>query len=110
MVILSTHIVGDVSDLCRRMAVIDHGEVVLTGEPLALIAELRGRIWRRFAAKEELAELKARHPVISTRRLAGKTVIHVDSDARPDDSFEPVEPDLEDVYFRAIKRHATPPA
>ena len=106
VVILSTHIVGDVSDLCSSMAVIDHGEVVLTGKPLELTSQLRGRIWRRFATKDELAELEKKLPVISTRRMAGRTMIHVDADARPDGSFEPVEPDLEDVYFRAIKRHA----
>jgi ABC-2 type transport system ATP-binding protein len=105
VVILSTHIVGDVSDLCRRMAVIHQGEVVLEGEPLELTAALHDRIWKKFIAKEELAQYQARHQVISTRRLAGRTLIHVDADARPDDSFEPVEPDLEDVYFRAIRGH-----
>jgi len=79
--------------------------VVLHGEPLALAEALRDRIWRKFIAKEELPHYQERHQVISTRRLAGRTLIHVDADARPDPSFEPVEPDLEDVYFRAIRGH-----
>jgi ABC-type multidrug transport system ATPase subunit len=105
VVILSTHIVGDVSDLCPRMAVIHQGEVVLTGEPLKLAEALRGRIWKKFIAKEELADHQARYRVISTRLLAGRTLIHVDAEACPDASFAPVEPDLEDVYFRAIRGH-----
>ncbi len=106
IVILSTHIVSDVSDLCSQMAVIDRGEVVLAGRPLELAEALRGRIWKKLVTKDELADHEARHAVLSTRRLAGRLLIHVDADARPDDGFSEVEPDIEDVYFRAIKRRA----
>jgi ABC-type multidrug transport system ATPase subunit len=111
VVILSTHIVDDVSDLCRQMAIIDKGEVVQSGEPLKLVAALSGKIFRKFIPREELARNEARFTVISTRRFAGQTVIRVHAENRPDDSFEPVEPDLEDVYFLAMRaRTAGQPA
>jgi ABC-2 type transport system ATP-binding protein len=102
VVILSTHIVEDVSELCSRMAVIDRGEILLEAEPLAAVAALRGRIWRRVVEKAELPELERAHAVISTRLLAGRTVVRVYGDARPGEGFESVEPDLEDVYFSAL--------
>src|SRR5215211_1740310 len=102
VVILSTHIVEDVSELCSRMAIIDRGEIQLEAEPLAAIAALRGRVWRRFVAKAELADVERSHSVISTKLLAGRTVVRVFGDARPGAGFEPVEPDLEDVYFSAL--------
>jgi ABC-2 type transport system ATP-binding protein len=107
VVILSTHIVGDVSDLCPRMAIIDRGEVILEGEPLALCAAAAGRIFRRFVSPDELERVREEHQVISTKRVAGRVAVHVhmDTGARPDASFEEVRPDLEDVYFLAIKRH-----
>ena len=74
------------------------------GRRMQLTAELQGRIWSRFVSREELPRHEAAGNVISTRRLAGKTLIHVHADARPDPSFEPVAPDLADVYFRAIKK------
>jgi ABC-type multidrug transport system ATPase subunit len=106
VVILSTHIVGDVSDLCQNMAIIHQGRVVRSGQPQALVAELRGRIWKRLLAKEEMPAFQERFQVISTRRLGGKTLIHVHGAERPDPSFEPQEPDLEDVYFLAIRGSA----
>ncbi len=105
VVILSTHIVSDVADLCPRMAIIDKGEVILEGEPLALCAEAKGRIFRRFVAREEVERIRSEHQVISTRRVAGRIAVHVHAEARPDPSFEAAPPDLEDVYFLAIKRH-----
>jgi ABC-type multidrug transport system ATPase subunit len=102
VVILSTHIVADVADLCRHMAIIHQGEVVATGDPLQLIAALQGRVWKKFVAKEELAAFMGAHEVISTRRLAGKTLAHVHSMAALGEGFESSPPDLEDVYFHAI--------
>ncbi len=102
VVLLSTHIVEDVSELCTRMAIIDRGEILLEAEPLRAVDDLRGRIWRRRVAKHELADLQRRHTVISTRLLAGRTVVHVHSDAAPGDGFEPAEPSLEDVYFTTM--------
>lgn len=102
VVILSTHIVEDVSELCTRMAIIDRGEILLEAEPLGAIAEMRGRIWRSVIDRGALAALEREHAVISTRLLAGRTVVHVHSDTTPGPGFEPAEPDLEDVYFSAM--------
>lgn len=102
VVILSTHIVSDVSDLCRSMAIINKGQVVLTGDPLTVMHGLRGRVWKKMIEKAELKELQAREHVISSRLFAGKTVVHILADAAPDGGYEAVDPDLEDVYFSNI--------
>jgi ABC-type multidrug transport system ATPase subunit len=103
VVILSTHIVADVADLCSRMAILAEGEVRLTGEPKAAIAALAGRVFTRSIAKAELPDYQARMQVLSTRLVAGETVIHVHAESSPGDGFEPVAPDLEDVYFLHLK-------
>jgi ABC-type multidrug transport system ATPase subunit len=100
-VILSTHIVDDVADLCPRMAVLANGRVQLEGKPADLIAASRGRIWKKTIARNELEDYQSKYEVISTRLLAGNSVIHVLSDTRPD-GFEPVEGGLEDVYFSTL--------
>jgi ABC-2 type transport system ATP-binding protein len=105
VVILSTHIVEDVSELCRRMAIINRGEILLEAEPLAAIGAVQGKIWRRIIGKGELAELKREHQIISTKLLAGRTVVRVYSETSPGAGFEPVEADLEDVYFTAMANH-----
>ncbi|MGH7718361.1 MAG: ABC transporter ATP-binding protein [Gemmatimonadaceae bacterium] len=105
VVILSTHIVEDVSELCTRMAIIDRGEILLEAEPLRAVADLRGRIWRRVISKEQLAEVEREHAVISTKLLAGRTVVHVYGDTTPGPGFEPAEPYLEDVYFSTMSGH-----
>jgi ABC-type multidrug transport system ATPase subunit len=105
VVILSTHIVEDVSELCSRMAIIDRGEILLEAEPLAAVAALRGRIWRRVIEKAELPELERAHAVISTKLLAGRTVVRVHSPTPPGAGFEPAEADLEDVYFSTMSGH-----
>ena len=103
IVILSTHIVADVSDLCRRMAILCGGRLVSTGDPVALAEALRGRLWRKVVEKDALAEHQQRHAVIATRRAAGRIVLHVYGESSPGPGFEPVEPDLEDAYFHAIR-------
>ena len=105
VVLLSTHIVEDVSELCTRMAIIDRGEILLEAEPLRAIDDLRGRIWRRVIPKGELPAIEREHAVISTKLLGGRTVVHVYGDAAPGAGFEPAEPDLEDVYFGAMGGH-----
>ncbi len=102
VVLLSTHIVEDVSELCTRMAIIDRGEILLEAEPLRAMNDLRGRIWRRVISKAELTAVQEEHAVISTKLFAGRTVVRVHSDAVPAAGFEPAEPDLEDVYFSAM--------
>jgi ABC-type multidrug transport system ATPase subunit len=102
VVILSTHIVDDVSNLCSRMAIISGGRVRMTGEPMKSIRDLEGRIWRRTIDKHEIEAYETQYMVISTRLVAGRTVIHVFSDTQPDPSFEPVSASLEDVYFSTV--------
>jgi ABC-type multidrug transport system ATPase subunit len=105
VVILSTHIVEDVEELCTRMAIIDRGEILLEAEPAHAIDALRGRIWRRSVSRGELPALEAGQPVISTKLLAGRTVVHVYAESSPGVEFEPVEPDVKDLYFSVMKRH-----
>ncbi len=102
VVILSTHIVEDVADLCRRMAIIDGGRIVREGAPGALMDALRGRVWKTTIDRAELEALKARCEVISTRLFAGRTVAHVIADTTPGEGFEPVPGGLEDVYFSTL--------
>jgi ABC-type multidrug transport system ATPase subunit len=102
IVILSTHIVSDVSDLCARMAIIHKGRVLLTGGPLELTRSLDGRVWQKVTARAELDAVKAAYPVISTRLLAGRTLVNVVGDDSPGPGFAPIEATLEDVYFAAI--------
>jgi ABC-type multidrug transport system ATPase subunit len=109
VVILSTHIVEDVSDLCSRMAIISHGRVLLTGAPREIMDSIEGSIWQKAVAKQELSDYQARYQVISTRLFAGNTLIHVFSPSHPGDGFEPVPADLEDVYFHTL-READPDA
>ena len=102
VVILSTHIVEDVADLCPSMAIIASGRIVKSGAPLALIESMAGRVWRRTIAKGELDAYRRDHEVIATRLFGGRTVIHVLADVSPGEGFEPVEGGLEDVYFSTL--------
>ncbi|HEX2802715.1 MAG TPA: ABC transporter ATP-binding protein [Sphingomicrobium sp.] len=101
VVILSTHIVDDVADLCPRMAVLANGRVQLEGSPAELIASTRGKVWKKTVPHFEVAEYQETHEVISTRLFAGMTIIHVLSPTQPE-GFEPVEGGLEDVYFSTL--------
>ena len=101
VVILSTHIVDDVADLCPRMAVLANGRLQLEGRPSDLIASTRGKVWKKTIDHAELDDHQSKHEVISTRLFAGNTIIHVLSDKQPA-GFEPVEGGLEDVYFSTL--------
>jgi ABC-2 type transport system ATP-binding protein len=105
VVILSTHIVADVAELCRHMAIISEGVVLLAGDPRSVIAGLQGRIWQKMIDKSELENYRREHKVISTRWYGGRVVIHALSEGVPDEGFQPVEADLEDVYFSTLKNH-----
>jgi ABC-2 type transport system ATP-binding protein len=102
IVILSTHIVEDVKELCTDMAIINKGEVLYKGSPLTAIDEVSGKIWRRRITKAELGEFKQNFKVISERMIAGSPIIHIYADQQPDAGFESVQSDLEDVYFAKI--------
>ncbi len=99
VVILSTHIVEDVRELCSRMAILSQGQVVSAGNPADVIRAIEGRIWKRVLEKQELPEAQQNYHIVSTRLVAGKPVIYVYSAGQPDSSFTPVEADLADVYF-----------
>lgn len=105
-VILSTHIVEDVEELCSSLAIIDRGEILLTATPAEAIEQLKGRLWRRTVSRDELPELERDHAVISTKLKGGETVAHVFAHQAPGGGFEPVEPDLKDVYFAVMGGHA----
>jgi len=102
VVILSTHIVEDVSDLCPRMAVLAAGRIQLEGAPLELIEKTHGRIWMKVIDRAELDAAKEKYEVISTRLFAGRTVVHVLADNDPGDGFTAVAGGLEDVYFSTL--------
>ncbi|HET6972111.1 MAG TPA: ABC transporter ATP-binding protein [Phenylobacterium sp.] len=102
VVILSTHIVDDVSDLCPRMAVLAGGRILTEGSPSDLVQGLAGRVWRKTIDRAELPAEQGRHQVIASRLAAGRLVIHVLSDTRPDAGFEPIPGGLEDVYFSTL--------
>jgi ABC-type multidrug transport system ATPase subunit len=102
VVILSTHIVEDVADLCPQMAILSGGRIQVEGSPSDLTQALKGRVWRKTIDKSELEAYRKSHKVIHQRLFAGRTVIHVLSDNDPGDGFEPFNGGLEDVYFSTI--------
>jgi len=102
-VILSTHIVEDVTDLCQRMAIMNKGQVLLAGQPADAIAALAGQVWRRKVDKAELPGYQSRYQVLSTRLVGGQPIIHVFSESDPGDGFERIDAGLEDVYFRQLR-------
>jgi ABC-type multidrug transport system ATPase subunit len=103
IVILSTHIVEDVTDLCTKMAIIHEGRVLYEGKPDDAVAQLKDRVWQRSIAKAELPSYEQRYRVISTRLVGGRPHLHVLSAQSPEDGFTPSAPDLEDVFFTRIR-------
>jgi ABC-2 type transport system ATP-binding protein len=108
IVILSTHIVDDVSDLCSNLAIINKGRALMTGDPRSLVDSFAGKIWSKTVAKSEVEGLRSRLPIISARLHAGKTFVRAYAEDAPEPGFEPRAPDLEDVYFSAITGRLTP--
>ncbi|HRF42301.1 MAG TPA: ABC transporter ATP-binding protein [Saprospiraceae bacterium] len=102
IVILSTHIVEDVKELCSNMAIINNGRVLYAGSPDAALEQLQGKVWEKAIAKSEFEAYQQQYQVISSKLVAGKPIIHVLSDARPAEGFQPVDADLEDVFFAKI--------
>lgn len=106
VVVLSTHIVADVADLCRCMAVLVAGRVQLAGVPADLLQRLRGRVWRKAIDRRDLEAYRQQYTLISHRLAAGETVIHISADTDPSRGFMPVEGDLEDLYFLTLNKPA----
>ena len=102
VVILSTHIVEDVSDLCHRMAVLADGRVQVEGSPQELVQSTRGRIWMKVVDRAELAHVREQYEVLSTRLAAGRTVVHILSDRDPGNGFTAADAGLQDVYFSTL--------
>ena len=102
VVILSTHIVEDVTDLCPQMAIMADGRIVASGQPATLMARLEGKIWSKTVAKSEVPRYRQDFQLISTRLYAGQTVLHIHADSDPGDGFIEVRPGLEDVYFHTL--------
>lgn len=110
IVILSTHIVEDVSELCTRMAIINKGQILLEAEPLHAVETMEGRVWERMVPKDELTAIERDYDVLSTKLLAGKTVVRVYGETQPSSAFHAVEPELHDVYFSVMGGHYGRPA
>lgn len=105
-IILSTHIIEDVRDLCPDMAILGEGELIARGAPEALIDKIRGKVWRKKVDKSDVESLKEKHTTLSTRLLMGSVVITVLSDKKPETGFKlEKEPVLEDAYFAHLYRH-----
>lgn len=103
IVILSTHIVQDVKELCTQMAIIDEGQLKFAGSPGDAETELDGRVWRKSMEKSDLEAVKLKHEILSTKLVAGRPLVHILSEQDPGDGFEQVAPDLEDVFFSKIE-------
>jgi ABC-2 type transport system ATP-binding protein len=110
IVILSTHIVADVAELCSQMAIIDKGEVLMEGQPQEAVAAIRGTVWKKTIARRELADYQRRYDVLSTHLAAGRTEIRVVKAETPGDLFAPVDATLEDLYFATLGRGHRAPA
>lgn len=102
IVILSTHIVQDVRELCSNMAIINHGKLLFAGTPDEGLDLLRDKIWERQVEKKELEQFKKDYKVLSNKLVAGRPLIHVYADSQPDASFNAAENTLEDVFFAKI--------
>lgn len=102
IVILSTHIVDDVHEMCSNMAIMNHGEIVYAGTPTAVLDELKGKVWVKSITREEMDEYRAQYHIISDKMIAGHPQIHIFSETNPGHGFAPQEPDLEDVFFTRI--------
>ena len=102
IVILSTHIVDDVKELCTNMAIINKGQILMTGNPLEAIQQIDGKVWQKRINKDELGGYQENFNIISEKLIMGQPDIHVFSDTQPDETFAPIQADLEDVYFAYI--------
>jgi len=103
IIILSTHIVEDVKDLCSQMAIMNQGKIILEGRPFELTQKLEGKVWRKIIEKESFKSYQSNFHIISTRLISGKTQLHVLADKKPNEGFEIVQPGLEDVYFKTLQ-------
>ncbi|NRA50042.1 MAG: ATP-binding cassette domain-containing protein, partial [Phaeodactylibacter sp.] len=104
VVILSTHIVQDVQQVCQNMAIINNGQLLFAGKPQQALSEITGYIWQKEIEKAEINTYANQYQLISSRLVMGKPIIHIYSDSEPGQGFQPVEADLEDVFFKTLLR------
>jgi len=102
IIILSTHLVEDVKMLCTEMAIMNAGAILATGKPTEFIEELKGKLWQKAIQKQELADFENEFQIVSKQYTMGRLSITILSDTRPPKGFEPLDPNLEDVYFSAV--------
>jgi ABC-type multidrug transport system ATPase subunit len=102
IVILSTHIVEDVRELCTNMAIINKGTVLYAGSPNDAVADLQGKVWEKFIDKKDLQDYQQKYQVISTKLVGGKPLVHILNENFPENDFQPTAPNLEDVFFTHI--------
>ncbi|WP_052598902.1 ABC transporter ATP-binding protein [Aureispira sp. CCB-QB1] len=104
IIILSTHIVDDVKELCSNMAIMNKGQLVYQGTPQKGIDELKGKVWRKVIERSQVTDYKSKYYVISDKLIAGNPLIHILDESNPENGFEPITPSIEDVFFSKIKR------
>ncbi len=102
IVILSTHIVQDVKELCSNMAIINRGELLFAGKPGDALHDLNGMIWEKSIDKKEMEHYQTQYQLISNKLVSGRPVIHIYSDTHPGNDFQAVPADLEDVFFSKV--------
>lgn len=102
VIILSTHIVDDVKELCSKMAIMNTGKIVYHGTPTNVLQELKGQVWQKSIARNQVEEYQKNFKVISDKMVAGNPLIHILAESNPGNGFEQVEPNLEDVFFTKI--------
>jgi ABC-type multidrug transport system ATPase subunit len=102
IVILSTHIVEDIHDLCKNMVILAEGEIVAKGNPSQLIKSIEGKVWSKMIKKQDVDAYRKAFKVILTKLVSGETQIRVISDSSPEQGFDKVNPNLEDFYFAAV--------
>ncbi len=107
IVILSTHIVDDVRELCTEMAIMHLGKIVYQGSPAAAMEDIHGRVWQKTIEREELEQYQQEYTIISEKMIAGKPIVHIYRESNPGEGFKPVEPNLEDVFFTRIHQAGT---
>ncbi len=103
VVILSTHIVEDVRELCSNMAIINQGKLLYAGTPQNAIAQLEGKLFERKIQKNDISSYQNKYDIVSSRMIAGQPLIHIHSDVHPNEGFHPIKSNLEDVFFKIIK-------
>lgn len=106
IVIFSTHIVDDISQLCNRLAIINNGEIIKTGQTTSLVDSIQGRLWQKTIPKKHFDDYELKYDIVFKRLVAGQILLHVESSSKPDKTFASCKPELEDIYFSVVQNGA----